>query len=152
MHVMSKYLDTYKATLAALDDYQTMVNILETTDQAIKDTYDRLTTVGSQRLDGMPHAPNPHAGEDRIASTLDRVDAYRERYTQAREYMDWFLPAWGVLSEDDRFVLDTFFFAADDISQEDRARAVADHFYVERETAFRRRTKAVHRLATALYG
>ncbi|QVI98756.1 hypothetical protein KFR76_00615 [Corynebacterium diphtheriae] len=152
MHVMSKYLDTYKATLAALDDYQTMVNILETTDQAIKDTYDRLTTVGSQRLDGMPHAPNPHAGEDRIASTLDRVDAYRERYAQAREYMDWFLPAWGVLSEDDRFVLDTFFFAADDVSQEDRARAVADHFYVERETAFRRRTKAVHRLATALYG
>ena len=152
MHVMSKYLDTYKATLAALDDYQTMVNILETTDQAIKDTYDRLTTVGSQRLDGMPHAPNPHAGEDRIASTMDRVDAYRERYAQAREYMDWFLPAWGVLSEDDRFVLDTFFFAADDISQEDRARAVADHFYVERETAFRRRTKAVHRLATALYG
>ncbi|MCD4556994.1 hypothetical protein [Schaalia sp. lx-100] len=152
MHVMSKYLDTYKATLAALEDYQTMVNILETTDQAIKDTYDRLTAVGSQRLDGMPHAPNPHAGEERIASTLDRVDAYRERYAQAREYMDWFLPAWGVLSEDDRFVLDTFFFAADDVSQEDRARAVADHFYVERETAFRRRTKAVHRLATALYG
>ncbi|WP_241157553.1 hypothetical protein [Schaalia sp. ZJ1691] len=149
---MSKYLDTYKATLAALDDYQTMVNILETTDQAIKDTYDSLTTVGSQRLDGMPHAPNPHAGEERIASTLDRVDAYRERYAQAREYMDWFLPAWGVLSEDDRFVLDTFYFAADDVSQEDRARAVADHFYVERETAFRRRTKAVHRLATALYG
>lgn len=152
MHVMSKYLDAYKATLAALEDYASMQHILETTDQAIKDTYDRLTTVGSQRLDGMPHAPNPHAGEDRIASTLDRVDAYRERYAQAREYMDWFLPAWGVLSEDDRFVLDTFFFAADDISQEDRARAVADHFYVERETAFRRRTKAVHRLATALYG
>lgn len=152
MHVMSKYLDTYKATLAALEDYASMQHILETTDQAIKDTYDRLTTVGSQRLDGMPHAPNPHAGEDRIASTLDRVDAYRERYAQAREYMDWFLPAWGVLSEDDRFVLDTFFFAADDVSQEDRARAVADHFYVERETAFRRRTKAVHRLATALYG
>ena len=95
MHVMSKYLDTYKATLAALEDYASMQHILETTDQAIKDTYDSLTTVGSQRLDGMPHAPNPRAGEERIASTLDRVDAYRERYAQAREYMDWFLPAWG---------------------------------------------------------
>lgn len=152
MHVMTKYLDTYKATLAALEDYQTMANILETTDQAIKDTYDSLTTVGSQRLDGMPHAPNPHAGEDRIVSMLDRVDAYRERYAQAREYMDWFLPAWGALSEDDRFVLDTFFFAADDISQEDRTMAVADHFYVERDTAHRRKTKAIHRLARALYG
>lgn len=152
MHVMTKYLDTYKATLAALDDYQTMVNILETTDQAIKDETDKLYWVSSASLDGMPKARNPKAGEERIAASMDRVDAYRERYRQAREYMDWFLPAWGVLSEDDRFVLDTFFFAADDISQEDRARAVADHFYVERETAFRRRTKAVHRLATALYG
>lgn len=152
MHVMSKYLDTYKATLAALDDYQTMVNILETTDQAIKDTYDRLTTVGSQRLDGLPHAPNPHAGEERIASALDRVDAYRERYAQAREYMDWFLPAWGVLSEDDRFVLDTFFFAADDVSQEDRIRAIADHFYIERSTAHTRKSRAVGRLAKALFG
>lgn len=62
MHVMSKYLDTYKATLAALEDYASMQHILEATDQAIKDTYDQLTTVSSQRLDGMPHAPNPRAG------------------------------------------------------------------------------------------
>lgn len=152
MHVMSKYLDTYKATLAALEDYQLMQHVLATTDPAVKDTYDQLTTVGSRRLDGMPRATNPHAGEDRIAATLDRVDVYRERYRQAREYMDWFLPAWGALSEDDRFVLDAFFFAADDISQEDRARAVAEHFYVEKDTAYRKRSKAVHRLATALYG
>lgn len=152
MHVMSKYLDTYKATLAALDDYQSMVNIIETTDQAIKDTYEQLTTVSSLRLDGMPHAPNPRAGEDRVASTLDRVDAYRERYRQAREYMDWFLPAWGVLSEDDRFVLDTFFFAADEVSQEDRIRAIADHFYIERSTAHTRKSRAVGRLAKALFG
>lgn len=152
MHVMSKYLDTYKATLAALEDYASMQHILETTDQAIKDETDKLYWMSSSNLDGMPKAKNPKAGEERIAASMDRVDAYRERYRQAREYMDWFLPAWGVLSEDHRFVLDTFFFAADDISQEDRARAVADHFYVERETAFRKRSKAVHRLATALYG
>ena len=152
MHVMSKYLDTYQATLAALEDYASMQHILEATDQAIKDTYDQLTTVSSQRLDGMPHAPNPRAGEDRIASTLDRMDAYRERYAQAREYMDWFLPAWGVLSEDDRFVLDTFFFAADKVSQEERIRAIADHFYIERSTAHTRKSRAVGRLAKALFG
>ncbi|WP_194949867.1 hypothetical protein [Actinomyces trachealis] len=66
MHVMHRYLDTYKAAIKALEDYAAMANILETTDQHIKDTYDQLTTVGSQRLDGMPHAPNPRTGEERL--------------------------------------------------------------------------------------
>lgn len=152
MHVMTKYIDTYKAAIAALEDYGAMQQIIDTTDQNIKDTYNALTNVSSARLDGMPHAPNPRAGEDRIAATLDKVDAYRARYAQAREYMDWFLPAWAALSEDDRWVLDTFFLAADNVSQEDRVTAIADKFYVERTTAYRKKNRAVTRLATALYG
>ncbi|WP_235954010.1 hypothetical protein [Actinomyces faecalis] len=149
---MSKYLDTYKATVAALEDYTAMQQVLETTDQKIKDETDQLYWVSSPRLDGMPHARNPKAGEERITASMDRVDAYRERYRRAREYMDWFLPAWGILSEDDRFVLDTFYFADDEVSQEERVRAIADRFYVERTTAHARKSRAVRRLATALFG
>ncbi len=152
MHVMTKYLDTYKAAIAALEDYTAMQQIIETTDQDIKDTYESLTAVSSPRLDGMPHAPNPRAGEDRIAATLDKVDAYRARYAQAREYMDWFLPAWGVLSEDDRWVLDTFFFSDPSTSQEERITQIAERFFVERSSAHQRKSRAVGRLATALYG
>lgn len=152
MHVMTKYLDTYKAAIAALEDYTAMQQIIDTTDQHIKDTYNALTNVSSPRLDGMPHAPNPRAGEDRIAATLDKVDAYRARYAQAREYMDWFLPAWGVLPEDDRWVLDTFFLASDDVSQEDRVTAIAQRFCVERSSAHQRKSRAVNRLASALFG
>ena len=139
MHVMTKYIDTYKAAIAALEDYCAMQQIIDTTDQQIKDAYNAVTSVSSARLDGMPHAPNPRGGEDRIAATLDKVDAYRARYAQAREYMDWFLPAWGVLSEDD-------------LSQEERVRAIADHFYVERSTAHTKKSRAVRRLASALFG
>lgn len=152
MHVMTKYIDTYKAAIAALEDYGAMQQIIDTTDQHIKDTYNTLTTVSSQRLDGMPHAPNPRGGEDRIAAALDQVDAYRARYAQAREYMDWFLPAWGVLSEDDRWVLDTFFLASDNVSQEDRVTAIAQRFCVERSSAHQRKSRAVNRLASALFG
>lgn len=49
------------------------------------------------RLDGIPHAPNPRAGEERI-------------------------------------------------------RAIADHFYIERSTAHTRKSRAVGRLAKALFG
>lgn len=152
MHVMTKYLDTYKATLAALDDYAAMQQILDSTEQDIKDTYEGITTVASPRVDGMPRTSNPHAGEARIAASLDQVDAYRQRYVQAREYMDWFLPAWGVLSEDDRWVLDTFFFADASVSQEDRVTAIAEKFCVERSSAHQRKSRAVNRLAKALYG
>ena len=138
MHVMTKYIDTYKAAIAALEDYCAMQQIIDTTDQQIKDAYNAVTSVSSARLDGMPHAPNPRGGEDRIAATLDKVDAYRQRYVQARE--------------DDRWVLDTFFLAADDVSQEERVRAIADHFYVERSTAHTKKSRAVRRLASALFG
>ena len=152
MHVMSKYLDTYKATVAPIEDYQAMQNILQTTDQTIKDAYERLASVASPRFDGMPRVANPQAGQERIIATFDRVDAYRERYAQAREYMDWFLAGWNVLSEDDQFVLDTFFFAAPEVSQEDRIRAIADRFYIERSSAHAKKSRAVGHLAKALYG
>ena len=84
MHVMTKYIDTYKAAIAALEDYCAMQQIIDTTDQQIKDAYNAVTSVSSARLDGMPHAPNPRGGEDRIAATLDKVGAYRQRYVQAR--------------------------------------------------------------------
>lgn len=152
MHVMSKYLDTYKATVAAIEDCPVMQNIIDTTDQEIKEAYERLASLPSPRFDGMPRASNPEAGQERIAAALDKVDAYRERYAQAREYMDWFLSGWNVLSEDDQFVLDTFYFAADDISQEERIRAIAEHFYIERSSVHTRKSRAVGRLAKALYG
>ena len=50
--------------------------------------------------------------------------------------MDWFNPAWESLSDDDRLVLEVFFL--DDLSAEDAAVKVAEHFYVERKTAFAR--------------
>ena len=87
MHVMTKYIDTYKAAIAALEDYCAMQQIIDTTDQQIKDAYNAVTSVSSARLDGMPHAPNPRGGEDRIAATLDKVDAYRARY--ARRASTW---------------------------------------------------------------
>lgn len=118
MHVMSKYIDTYRATVAALEDYVAMQHILQTTDQAIKDKAEKLYWFNIPAPEGMPPVRTPKAGEDRIAAGTDRVDAYQQRYAQAREYMDWFLSSWGTLGEDDRFVLDTFFFAADDVSQE----------------------------------
>ena len=64
--------------------------------------------------------------------------------------MAWFLPAWQLLTDDDRFVLEAFFLGEG--SQDDAVQAVCDHFYVERTSAYQKKSRALGRLASALYG
>ena len=100
MSIMWKYLDKRSATIAAIKDYDAMQFIINSTDDEIKRTYEKMTSVGSPKWDGMPHAHNPKAGEERLISAISEIDILRERYRQAVEYMDWFKPAWEKLSEE----------------------------------------------------
>lgn len=150
MHVMTRYLDTRKAAIATLQDYPLMEHAAGDTSHVADQLREDLVHPASPRLDGLPRYVNPHGNENRINATLDKIDLLAERQRQAREYLDWFLPAWGLLSEDDRFVLEAFFLG--DGPQEDAVNLVCDHFYVERSTAHQKKSRALGRLATALYG
>ena len=150
MHVMTKYLDTRKAAIAALQDYAVMEQIIDTTDDAIKTAYADAASPASPRMDGTPPSGDLHASENRIVATIERIDTYKARYAQARQYMDWFLPAWEVIAEDDRFILEGFFLSEG--TQDEKVSMIADHFYVERDTVYRRKNRALDRFATALYG
>ena len=83
--------------------------------------------------------------------TIEEIDLLRERYRQACEYMAWFQPAWDALSEDDRFVLDTFFCSESKYGS-GAADAVSDHFSIERSSAYRKKNRALENLTTLLYG
>lgn len=150
MHVMTRYLDTRKAAIAALQDYPLMEHAAGDTSHIANELREDLIHPASPRLDGLPRYANPHGNENKIAATLDKIDLLAERQRQAREYLDWFLPAWGLLSEDDRFVLEAFFLG--DGSQEDCVAIIGDHFYIERDSVYRRKNRALDRLADALYG
>lgn len=150
MHVMTKYLDTRKATINALEDFTVMELAAQGHDAQAATMIDDLTSPRSTQLDGMPHAHDPHAGEQRLAATLDKIDLLAQRTRQAREYLDWFLPAWQSLTGDDQYVLNTFFLGEG--SQDDRVMTIADHFYVERDTVYRKKNRALERLSVALYG
>ncbi|MGQ4533394.1 hypothetical protein ACUIAC_08970 [Dermabacteraceae bacterium P13138] len=150
MHVMTRYLDTRKAAIEALQDYSAMEHILANTETEIEQCRQDLVLPSSPRLDGMPGAKDPHAGESRLAATLDQIDLARERKAQAQQYMDWFLPAWATLTDDDRYVLETFFLTEG--SREDAAVQVGEHFHIERTSAQAKKSRALSRFATALYG
>ncbi|SPJ41351.1 hypothetical protein CHUV2995_02165 [Corynebacterium diphtheriae subsp. lausannense] len=110
-----------------------------------------LTSPTSARITGVHlHAKDPHAGEHRIAATLDKINLLAARKKEVREYLDWFLPVWAILSEDDRFVLENFFLGEG--SQDERVAMIGDHFYIQRDSVYRRKNRALDRLVTALYG
>ena len=151
MHVMTKYLDTRKAAICALEDYPLMEQAAGQDTSAEADQLrEDLTSPTSARITGVPHARDPHAGERRIAATLDKIDLLAARSQQAQDYLDWFLPAWAALAEDDRFVLENFYLGVG--GQEDRVAMIGDHFYIERDSVYRRKNRALDRLAVALYG
>ncbi len=151
MSIIWKYLDKRSAAVDALKDYRNMKFIIEHTDDEIKAAYEKMGGVSSPQSDGMPHAHNPHAVEDRMIKGIEEIDILRERYRQAVEYMGWFLPAWEELSEDDRYVLDAFY-SEDNEYGSGSADDVADYFGIERASAYRRKNRALAKLTTLLFG
>ena len=109
MSIIWKYLDKRSAAVDALKDYGSMKFIIDHTDDEIKAAYQKMGGVSSPQYDGMPHSHNPQAGEDRIIKGIEEIDVLKERYRQAVEYMAWFVPAWEELTEDERYVLETFY-------------------------------------------
>lgn len=150
MSVIWQYLDKRGATIKALKDYDSMAYIIENTKTEIANAHDRMSAVRSPGFDGMPHAHNPKAGEDRIVKAIDEIDVLKERYRQAVEYMEWFKPAWDALSDDEQYVLDAFYREED--GQTASVYAICDRFHIERSSAYNKKNRALEHLTTLLYG
>ena len=88
MNVVWKYLDKRAGAVAALKDFSSMKFIIEHTDDEIKKDYDKMSSVGGVRYDGMPHTRNLHATEDRIIKGIEEIDVLKERYP-ASENEGW---------------------------------------------------------------
>lgn len=104
-----KYLNKPSATVAAMQDYWTMREIINITPQETKELYDRMISVGGRQLTGLPTSWNPQAGEEQLVKSLDTLDVIQERYRQAVEYMSWFEPAWATLTDTEQMVLREFY-------------------------------------------
>lgn len=150
MSVIWKYLDKRSAAVDALKDYSSMRFIIDHTDEEIKAAYEKMSGISSPQFDGMPHSHNPQAAEDRIIKGIEEIDVLKERYRQAMEYMEWFVPAWNELTEDERYVLEVFYSDAD--SQTNAVYDICDHFGIERSSAYNRKNRALGKLVTLLYG
>ena len=142
------YLDKRGAAIDALKDYTSMEFIIQNQPEELAKVEEKLFSVRSSVPNGMPRAHNPHAGESRLAASLDEIDVLKERYRRALEYMEWFQPAWDALTGDERYVLTEFYLN----QQEDAVSSICDHFTIERSSAYNKKNRALARLALLLYG
>ena len=151
MSIIWKYLDKRSAAVDALKDYGSMKFIISHTDDEIKSAYEKMEGISSLQLDGMPRSHNPQASEDRIVKGIEEIDVLKERYRQAVEYMAWFLPAWNELTEDERYVLQTFY-GEDNQYGASAIYDICDRFGIERSSAYNRKNRALSHLVTLLFG
>ena len=151
MSIIWKYLDKRSAAVDALKDFSSMRFIIEHTDDEIKTAYEKMCGVKSPQFDGMPRSHDPQAGEERMIKGIEEIDVLKERYRQAAEYMAWFLPAWEELSEDERYVLDTFYGDTNEYGSS-VIYQIADHFRIEQSSAYNKKNRALHHLTTLLFG
>ena len=149
MHISWSFLDKRKGTIEAIKAYESMSFIIRNTDDEIREVRERMAGVGSPNMDGMPHAHDPQAGEKRILSGIEEIDMLKERYRQAVEYMAWFKPAWEKLTEDERFVLETFYMDAEEYGA---VMTVANELKIERSSAYNKKNRALDHLTMLLYG
>lgn len=145
-----KYLNKPSATVAAMQDYSTMREIINITPQETKELYDRMVSVGSRRVTGVPAGWNPQAGEERLVKSLDTLDVIQERYRQAVEYMGWFEPAWATLTDTEQMMLREFYMNGSRKSGA-TARLQEELNFSERQVE-RIRSRALSRLTHLLFG
>lgn len=151
MSIMYKYLDKRAATIAAIKDFDSMRFIIRNTDKEILAEMDKMVGAGRPNYDGMPHVHNPVAAENRIVNGIDEIDVLKERYWQAFEYMNWFQPAWDQMTEEEKYILESFY-SSDGNYGSNTMDYIADYFNIEKTTAYKRKSRALDKLTVLLYG
>lgn len=152
MNIAWQYLDKRAATISALKDYESMKFIAAQAPEEIAEMEQKLLSDSHPAMgDALKNPFNPHAGETRIARTIDAMDALNVKYRQAMAYMAWFQQGWEALTEDERVVLRSFYMAESQ-SQGDNVNEICEVFHIERTSAYKKKDRAVSRLSLMLYG
>jgi hypothetical protein len=96
-------------TITAIGKLSMMRAFVQNTPDILKTLDAKMTAPVTAKLTGLPSAHNPRAGEDRIVTYIDRMDAMRDKYIKARMFLMWFESSWAVLSDEEQDILFEFY-------------------------------------------
>ena len=150
MSIIWKYLDKRSAAIAAIKDYDSMEFIIKNSEKEIERANEKLTSTGP-KLSDIPSVHDPKATEKKILAVVDEINILQERYQQALEYMAWFRPAWAQLTEQDQYILKTFYSEQNGYGC-NAVYVIADKMKVEPPTVYKQKNRALNRLVVLLFG
>jgi len=145
-----RYLDKKFAVRKALRDYPDMAHVMDITPDAIKTAYDSMTAPRTPVISPAPAVRDPLAGENKLAAMLDEMDVVRERYREAVDFMGWFEPAWKLLNDEERMLLNEFYMVGS--LKSGATDRLHNRIGYSRQHVERLRGRAFSRLTILLYG
>jgi DNA-directed RNA polymerase specialized sigma subunit len=105
--IILNYINKKSIAIAAIKDRRNMQKIVETMNEKI---HDKMPLASSSVIDGMPRAPlHQHNADNKLIEYICMADVLKERHSKATEFLNWFMPAWNLLSEQERYILDEFY-------------------------------------------
>ena len=150
MSVMWKYLDKRSATIAAIKDFDSMAFIITDTERQIKKANEKLGSTGGMKLDAQPSVHDPKAGEKQILAVVDQINILEERYREALEYMEWFKPAWSQMTDEEKYILKSFY--SENNYGCNAVYEISEKLSVEQPTVYKRKNRALSKLTVLLFG
>ena len=151
-NIMWNYLDKREATVAALKDYNDMQFIINDYQNQVHKIKEKMLHLQSPKLGSIPNGTgNDNATETRLISGITKLDKVNERYQVARDYFDWFEPAWQQLTDEERFVLDSCYRIPNQ-SLNHGLTVLMDKYFIAKTTAYNKKNKALEHLTLLLYG
>ena len=148
MHISWSFLDKRKATIGAIQAFNSMEFIINNTPDEIQNVRSQMGGATTPKLDGLPSTHDPRNRENSLLKAIDQINVLEERYRQAVEYMDWFKPAWEQLSEEDQLMLEILYMDA----TENAVDEAMDSFKIERSSVYNKRNRSLNILTNLLYG
>lgn len=152
LDLLHRYFDKEKAAIKALQDYPMMQAVLESAPQALRETATRqlkqATPHTNQQTRTTTTIPDPTGNQ--AAKMIDRETMLKNRYQQAADYMEWFLPVWAALTKQERDLLEAAYLNDTPTGQSIHQTAQATG--KNPRTLYRAKSQAVKRLAYGLYG
>lgn len=151
MGVRWNYLDKRDGTENVLRDFKDQDFILKTFDQNIKSLEVEMENLRMIVYDDPTGLHSKQTSESQLIQVMEEIEVVKRQRNEVEEYMAWFIPAWEQLSEDDQFVLLTFYIDGQAYGS-NAAQIVMEHFHIEQSSAYNKKNRALTRLTKLLYG
>lgn len=144
------YIDKKGAAVNVLKDYENMKSIIDNNEQELAEKREQMYSLGSVSMDGLPHAHDPLAGQNRVVRYMDDIDYLMARYEDARLYMLWVEPALNALTAEEKYVLLSFY-SNNNGRGDYMVSDIGAKLSLGRQAVYNRKNRALEKFATLLF-